>query len=99
MDVADRTEIMMAIGNHDESTAFPVNAVAAALILADKTDGHGKVGYVVEPDAKEIADALVDFVDHRSEADFRDGILEEKAKYAWSNMTAMLFDVATQSQS
>ena len=30
--------IITAIGNHDESTAFPVNAVAAALILADKTD-------------------------------------------------------------
>ena len=30
--------VITAIGNHDESTAFPVNAVAAALILADKTD-------------------------------------------------------------
>ena len=30
--------IITAIGNHDEGTAFPVNAVAAALILADKTD-------------------------------------------------------------
>lgn len=30
--------IITAIGNHDESTAFPVNAVAAALMLADKTD-------------------------------------------------------------
>ena len=30
--------IITAIGNHDEHTAFPVNAVAAALILADKTD-------------------------------------------------------------
>lgn len=30
--------IISAIGNHDESTAFPVNPVAAALILADKTD-------------------------------------------------------------
>ena len=30
--------IITAIGNHDEATAFPVNAVAAALILADKTD-------------------------------------------------------------
>lgn len=30
--------IITAIGNHDESTAFPVNAVAAALIVADKTD-------------------------------------------------------------
>ncbi len=30
--------IVSAIGNHDESTAFPVNEVAAALILGDKTD-------------------------------------------------------------
>jgi metal-dependent HD superfamily phosphatase/phosphodiesterase len=30
--------IVTAIGNHDEGTAEPVNAVAAALILADKTD-------------------------------------------------------------
>lgn len=30
--------IITAIGNHDESTAFPVNPVAAALIVADKTD-------------------------------------------------------------
>lgn len=31
-------EDIATIGNHDESTAFPVNPVAAALILADKTD-------------------------------------------------------------
>jgi len=30
--------ITTAIGNHDESTAFPVNDVAAALIIADKSD-------------------------------------------------------------
>lgn len=34
----DIATIITAIGNHDESTAFPVNPVAAALILADKTD-------------------------------------------------------------
>ena len=37
-DPEDIATIVTAIGNHDESTAFPVNAVAAALILADKTD-------------------------------------------------------------
>ena len=52
-----------AIGNHDEHTAYPVNAVAAALILADKTDVrrsrvrnrdtirfdiHDRVNYAVE---------------------------------------------------
>lgn len=30
--------IVTAIGNHDEGTGIPVNAVAAALILADKAD-------------------------------------------------------------
>ena len=34
MEVSDRTEIMMAIGNHDESTGTPVSDISAALILA-----------------------------------------------------------------
>lgn len=38
MDAADVATVVTAIGNHDEGTAFPVNAVAAALIIADKTD-------------------------------------------------------------
>lgn len=38
MDIAEIATIISAIGNHDESTAVPVNAVAAALILADKSD-------------------------------------------------------------
>lgn len=61
--------IITAIGNHDESTAFPVNAVAAALILADKTDVrrsrvrnqdiaqfdiHDRVNYAVSQSAVEI---------------------------------------------
>jgi len=37
-DEEDIATIITAIGNHDESTAYPVNPVAAALILADKTD-------------------------------------------------------------
>lgn len=38
MDPEGISTVITAIGNHDESTAFPVNPVAAALILADKTD-------------------------------------------------------------
>ena len=38
MEPEDVAVVITAIGNHDEHTAFPVNAVAAALILADKTD-------------------------------------------------------------
>lgn len=40
MDTNDRTEIMMAIGNHDESTGTAVSDISAALILADKSDVH-----------------------------------------------------------
>ena len=38
MDAAEIADIVTAIGNHDEGTGQPVNAVAAALILADKSD-------------------------------------------------------------
>ena len=38
MDAADIATVVTAIGNHDEGTGVPVNAVAAALILADKSD-------------------------------------------------------------
>ena len=38
MDAEELSTVISAIGNHDESTAYPVNEVAAALILADKTD-------------------------------------------------------------
>ena len=63
MEPAEVATVITAIGHHDDSTAFPVNAVAAALILADKTDVrrsrvrnndvinfdiHDRVNYAVE---------------------------------------------------
>ncbi|MGI6689140.1 MAG: HD domain-containing protein [Christensenellales bacterium] len=62
-DPDDVATVITAIGNHDEATAFPVNDVAAALIIADKTDVrrsrvrnketieldiHDRVNYAVE---------------------------------------------------
>lgn len=38
MPPADIATVVTAIGNHDEGTGVPVNAVAAALIIADKSD-------------------------------------------------------------
>ncbi len=38
MDAADIATIVTAIGNHDEGTGVAVNPIAAALILADKSD-------------------------------------------------------------
>lgn len=40
MNAKDRTEIMTAIGNHDEGTGTAVSDISAALILADKSDVH-----------------------------------------------------------
>lgn len=63
--------IIAAIGNHDEGTAVPVSAIAAALILADKTDVrrsrvrnrdlvsfdiHDRVNYAVEKSEVKIID-------------------------------------------
>ncbi len=38
MEPREIAKVIAAIGNHDEGTGTPVNQVAAALILADKTD-------------------------------------------------------------
>ena len=38
MKAEEIARIVSAIGNHDEKTAFPVNEIAAALIIADKSD-------------------------------------------------------------
>ena len=40
MPIDERTDIMMAIGNHDENTGTAVSDISAALILADKSDVH-----------------------------------------------------------
>lgn len=38
MPAEDVATVVSAIGNHDEGTGYPINSVAAALILADKAD-------------------------------------------------------------
>jgi len=63
IDPQDISTIVNAIGNHDEGSGFPVSAIAAALILADKSDVrrsrvrdpntyefniHDRVNYAVE---------------------------------------------------
>ena len=40
MPVAEAVEVMCAIGNHEEAYGEPVSDIAAALILADKSDVH-----------------------------------------------------------
>ncbi len=57
---------------------------------------HGKVGYVVEPEPKAIADALVDFYENHREFVMRDNVKVEKKKYAWSEMLNRIFTMFSQ---
>ena len=57
---------------------------------------HGKIGYVVEPDANEIAKALIDFYENEREKEFEQNVKEEKRKYEWVNMIEA-FDKLTKS--
>lgn len=56
----------------------------------------GKIGYVVEPDAQRIADAIVRFYEENREEEFIQGVREEKKKYAWSRMTEAVMEVMNQ---
>ena len=47
---------------------------------------HNKVGYVVEPNANEVAKALIDFYQNNKAAEFINGVKEEKNKYSWQKM-------------
>ena len=53
-----------------------------------------KVGYVVEPDEKAIADALVDFFTYRNEQSYADNLKIEKEKFSWKRMTEALTNFA-----
>ncbi|MBL1233831.1 MAG: glycosyltransferase [Flavobacteriales bacterium] len=51
------------------------------------------VGYVVEPNAASVANAIVDFYSNNKEVEFVKGVEIEKQKYAWSNMTKTLLSL------
>jgi glycosyltransferase involved in cell wall biosynthesis len=44
---------------------------------------HGKVGYVVEKDPKQIADAINDFYSNSKEEKYIENLKEEKKQYSW----------------
>ncbi len=51
---------------------------------------NGKIGYVVEPDAQQIADALFDYFANDRETTFSQNVITEKSKYAWNNLTNVI---------
>lgn len=70
------------IAFHFEKPMIVTNVGGLAEIVPD-----GKVGYVVEPEPSQIADAIVRFFDGNHEAEFTEGVRDEKKKYSWSKMT------------
>jgi D-inositol-3-phosphate glycosyltransferase len=70
------------IAYHFEKPMLVTNVGGLAEIVPD-----GKVGYTVNPDEKDIANALVDFFEHQRQEDFTQNLLLEKEKYSWKRMT------------
>lgn len=64
MDAEEISLISAAIGNHDSGSGHPVNEVAAALILADKTHVHRERVRNLDFDAYDIHDRVNYAVNH-----------------------------------
>jgi glycosyltransferase involved in cell wall biosynthesis len=54
---------------------------------------EGKVGLIAEPNAKAIAEKIVEYFEKGTES-FLPYLVEEKKKYSWKKMTEAIFDVA-----
>lgn len=74
---------------HFEKPMLVTNVGGLSEIVPD-----GKVGYVVEPDAHRIADAIVDYIGNNREEAFTEQTRQEKLKYSWENMTKALLSLA-----
>lgn len=81
------------IAYHFEKPMLVTNVGGLAEIVP-----NGEVGYVVEKDPKEISEKLLDFFKNDREKEFRTGILREKAKYSWENMTKAILSTAFKPQ-
>lgn len=64
MEPVEITQVLAAIGNHEEEFGNPVNNVAALLILADKSDVHRTRVYNREPATFDIHDRVNYAVTH-----------------------------------
>lgn len=58
MEPDELATVITSIGNHDEKTAFPVNPVAAAIIIADKSDVRENRVRNTKPETFDIHDRV-----------------------------------------
>ena len=73
------------IAFHFEKPMLVTNVGGLPEIVPD-----GKIGYVVEPDSKQIADALIRYFEENKQAEFEANIVGEKQKYLWSTFTEFI---------
>lgn len=71
------------IGYHFEKPMLVTNVGGLAEIIP-----HNKIGYVVEPDPKEISAHLLEFFQEGKKEVFETNIKEEKKKFMWDKMVA-----------
>jgi D-inositol-3-phosphate glycosyltransferase len=76
------------IGYHFDKPMLVTNVGGLSEIIP-----NGKIGYVVEPEIQNIADALFDFYENDRITEFEANIVEEKKKFSWANMVNTFFDV------
>lgn len=76
------------IGFHFEKPMLVTNVGGLGEIIPNDI-----AGYVVEPNAADIADKLVDFFKNDKYKSFENGVVEEKKKYSWNNMTSTLYEL------
>ncbi len=77
------------IGYHFNKPMLVTNVGGLAEIIPDR-----KVGYVVPPDEKSIAEALIDFFRNNRMKELEAGVTEEKKKFSWGNMVDAIIDVS-----
>lgn len=57
---------------------------------------HHIAGYVCEPDENHIADAIMDFYADGNMLKFNQGIMQEKKKYRWENLTRAVVELSSE---
>ena len=75
------------VAYHFEKPMVVTNVGGLSEVVPD-----GKVGYVTDPDAGSIANAILKFFEPGSIPDLQQNLLEEKKKYSWETFTGNLFD-------
>ena len=53
----------------------------------------GKCGYVVKPEPKAVAEAVIDYFKNNRKKKFTEGIMEEKERFTWNKLTASITEV------